>query len=166
MRSLRFALTLLLILLALSACQSAPEFAIYLLSQPLTGAQAQKLSLAELPLQKTPLLTVADLLGYNRQTHEMELTPAAFARLRQIQVPVSGLPFVVCVGSQRIYQGAVWTLLSSLSYDGIIILQPFYTASTLVRIEPGYPSAEFFTGKDPRADARIFQALAAAGKLR
>lgn len=166
MRTFRFTLSLLLLLLTLPACQPAPEFAIYLLSQPLTGAQAQKLTLAELPLQKTPLISSADLLGYNGQTHEMELTPAAFARLRALQVPVSGLPFVVCVGTQRIYQGAVWTLLSSLSYNGIIILQPFYTASTLVRIEPGYPSADFYEGKDPRADPRILQALTTAGKLR
>lgn len=165
MRRLRFALALCL-LLVLSACQPAPEFTITLLSQPLTAAQAQKLSLAELPLQKTPLIASADLLGYNRQTHEMELTAEAFARLRALKVPVSGLPFVVSVGAERIYQGAVWTLVSSLSYDGIILLQPFYTEGTLVRIEPGYPGADFYKGTDPRSDPRIFQALTAAGKLR
>ena len=81
-------------------------------------------------------------------------------------VKVDGIPFVVCVGEQPIYAGAFWTPLSSLSFDGVVIMQPFDTDGTTIRIVLGYPGQDAFTGSDPRADDRVMKALEAAGKLK
>ena len=96
----------------------------------------------------------------------MELTPEAYERLRALAVPVDGLPFVVRVGDETIYRGALWTPISSLSYEGIVIMQPFDPAGRTVRLELGYPSPQFARGEDPRSDGRIRAALEQAGKLR
>jgi hypothetical protein len=99
----------------------------------------------------------------------LELTDAAYRRIQALfvtPVKVSGLPFVVCVGAERIYTGAFWTPLSSLSYDGVVILQPLSTDTKHIQIELGYPAPEAFTGNDPRADPRITHALEVAGKFK
>jgi hypothetical protein len=99
----------------------------------------------------------------------MDLTPEALARVQQVfptPVRVGGIPFVVCVGRERIYAGAFWTPVSSLSFDGVVILQPFATDETTIQISLGYPAASFFAGQDPRSDPRVMQALTAAGKLK
>ena len=80
-------------------------------------------------------------------------------------VKVAGIPFVVCVGSQRIYSGALWTPASSVSYDGVVILQLFDNDGTTIQLTLGYPGPKLFTGSDPRADSRIMRALEQANKL-
>lgn len=162
------AVSLALVALLLAACQPAPggEFAIYLLEQPLTAAQADAQGLQNVTLQRQPLVGSTDLLSYTQATHAMILTEAAKERIRQLKVPVSGLPFVVCVGAERIYAGAFWTSISSLSYDGVIINVLPWEAPEPLKIELGYPGQGFFARKDPRADARILEALRAAGKLK
>ena len=157
------------LLLLLAACQPAPQagpFAIYLLDQPLTAVQADSLGLEKATLQPQPVLSADDLISYDPLTHQMRLTAQAYARLNQLKVPVFGLPFVVCVGSERVYAGAFWAPYSSLSYDGIVIqLMPGAPGDSL-KIEPGYPSASFFQRADPRADRRVMDSLRAAGKLK
>jgi len=80
-------------------------------------------------------------------------------------VKVNGIPFVVCVGTERIYTGAFWTPLSSLSFDGVVIIQPFNKDETTIQISLGYPGSDMFTGRDPRVDKRILYVLAQDGKL-
>jgi hypothetical protein len=97
------------------------------------------------------------------------LTPEAYDRVRAIfslPVEVGGMPFVVIANGERIYGGAFWTPLSSLSYNGVIILQPFEPDANEIVLELGYPAREAFTGPDPRGDARVMQALERAGKLK
>jgi hypothetical protein len=81
-------------------------------------------------------------------------------------VRVDGIPFVVCVGTERIYTGGFWTPLSSLAYDGVIIMQPWDTNETTIQIALGYPAPEVFSGDDPRADTRIMDALEQDNKLK
>ena len=81
-------------------------------------------------------------------------------------VRVDGIPFVVCVGEERIYSGGFWTPLSSLAYDGVIIMQPWDTNQTTIYISLGYPAPEAFTRNDPRADPRVMDALEQANKLK
>jgi len=79
-------------------------------------------------------------------------------------------PFVVCVGKERIYRGAIWSSLSSREYDGVVILEPSYqppeSDSYTIRLELGYPTEKWFKGEDPRSDPRILRALEKAGKIK
>jgi hypothetical protein len=155
----------------LSSCQSAKndDFAIYLLADSIPATELDQADINELILEDKPLISGEDIISYDTASHIIELTQTAYARIQNIfptPVKVDGIPFVVCVGNERIYPGAFWTPLSSLSYNGIVILQPFDTESTFIQIELGYPSPEVFIANDPRADPRILELLKQNGKLK
>ena len=153
-----------------SSTSNAPDgFAIYLVQQGETIEEMREVGLNELPLEETPILSVDDIVKYTWETHEIELTKnayALFARLH-LKVPVyPGLTFVVCVGSERIYRGALWTSYSSATYSGIVIdIYPAESGGPL-RIETGYPSKEWFDGEDLRNDPRIYRSLEEENKLK
>jgi hypothetical protein len=149
--------------------KEAGEFSIYLVKGEISLEMILEADLDQLELEKVPILSLADITTYTWETHEMELTPSAYSRLAELQVSTSllaGLPFVICVGSERVYGGAFWTSYSSAVFGGIVI--DVYPAEKYrpVRIQLGYPSAEWFTVEDLRSDPRIFQSLEEAGKLR
>jgi hypothetical protein len=167
--SLRLAVLGLLVAL-LTACTPADsqpgDFAIYLIQ---SGSTASGSDLSRLELESTPFLSVDDLISYTWATHEIEFTEAARQRLAQLEVPVTtGVPFVVCVGTRRIYSGAFWVSYSSISFDGFVIdTLPAQAGIPILRIQLGYPTApELFSGADLRADPRILQSLQTAGRLR
>lgn len=157
-----------LLVLALVGCapQPAGDFAIYLPAEAMPASDMADADLASVQLQDAPLISTEDIVSYAWATHEIELTAAAFERVQQLRVPVSGTAFVACVGRKPVYWGAFWTMASSLSFDGVSIMMPFGADSRLIRIELGYPSPDFFAGDDPRADGEIRRALERAGKLR
>jgi hypothetical protein len=161
----------LLLPLLSGGCSDADReaFAIRLLGQDMPTAEFVMADLGALELQDDPLLSVEDIITYDASSHEIELTAAAYSRLQQLfptPVDVDGIPFVVTVGAERIYGGALWTPLSSLSFDGVIIPQPFDTDRQVIALVLGYPSPEVFSGRDPRGDGRILEALRAAGKIK
>lgn len=139
-------------------------FAIYLLARDIPVSRMPMMSHVE--LEENPFLSLEDIISYSQNTHEIKLTESAMNKLRDLDVPVNGKPFMVCVNRQEIYWGAFWTPISSLSFDGITILKPFSPEQDSIQLEPGYPSASFLKGEDPRADARILQSLEKAGKLK
>jgi hypothetical protein len=142
-------------------------FAIYLPAQPLTSGEILTADLSRLRLQAEPVLAMGDIVSYSKDAHEIELTSSAQERIAQMQVPVSGMPFVVCVDRRPIYGGAFWVSFSSLSFDGVVIDTLFAAMGQNIHIQLGYPeSPERFVGEDPRSDPRILQALAQAGKLK
>ena|GEM_PF-1126200 len=147
----------------------AGEFSIYLVKQEISSDMILEANLDQLELEDTPILSVEDIIAYTWETHEMELTPSAYGRIAQLQISISlgaGLPFMICVGSERVYSGAFWTSYSSAIFGGIVIdVYPAEKHRT-IRIQLGYPSAEWFTGEDLRSDPRIFRSLEEAGKLR
>ena len=156
---------------ALSGCQ--PEinahFAIYLLAQDIPTADLSQTDINQLNLESKPLISSDDIVSYEKTTHTIELTQDAYSRIQKVfptPVRVNGIPFVVCVGKERIYTGAFWTPLSSLSYDGVVIMQSFDTAATSIQITLGYPGQDFFTGNDPRSDKRIMDSLEQDNKLK
>ena len=173
-------LVLILLLIALSACQAPAEeegrplegepFAIYLISDPqITSPDLKNYDLDELPLAAEPLLVTDELIGYNWELHTFDLTQEAYFKLITIfsgGLPMSGLPFAVVAYEEPIYAGAFWALFSSLSFDGVVILQPTDPAGQTMQIALGYPGAEFFTGEDPRGNPRLQQALEDAGLIR
>jgi hypothetical protein len=117
-------------------------------------------------IEEKPYLSLEDIISYNRQTHEIELTTGAIDRLRSLEKTVSGKPFVVCVNRQEIYWGAFWTPLSSMSFDGVTIRKLMSPEQHSIQLELGYPLSSFFRGVDPRSDPKIIQSLERDGKLK
>jgi len=145
-------------------------FGIYLVDEVITAQEMLQADVGELGLEETPIISLDDIVAYDATTHEIQLTDSAYERIGGLEVPVQGLPFVVCAGSERIYGGAFWVRLSSLSYGGIVIdTHPAMAndSARTVRIQLGYPeSLELFIGEDPRSHPRIVESLEAAGKVR
>jgi hypothetical protein len=167
----RLSAVALLIALILMGCvrSEAGDFSIHLLADEVAATELSVDDLDALELQEQALVSADDIVTYSRTTHEIELTAEAYARIGQLftlPAKVRGIPFVVSVGPDRIYAGAFWTPVSSISFDGVVIGQPFDVDKHVIKIGLGYPSSEAFSGQDPRSDQRILQSLEAAGKLR
>ncbi len=162
---------LLVTLLLLAGCQAAKTggFAIYLLAGDVRSSDLTLLDLNQLTLQPQPLISEADIVAYEQATHTITLTPTGYVRFQAIfprPVRVDGIPFAVCLDKQPIYTGALWTPVSSLSFDGIVIMEPFGREQPVIQITLGYPGPDFSTGPDLRADQRVMERLRTAGKLK
>ena len=158
------------ITLGVMGCIRSEEeaFGIHLLAEDVPAAVLTTLGLNELEIQEQPILASDDIVAYAWTTHEIKLTAEAYERIQQLftlPVQVDGMRFVVVVGHRRIYAGAFWTPVSSLSFDGVVICQPLDLGKRAITIGLGYPCPDAFTGSDPRFDERIRTSLEAAGKL-
>jgi hypothetical protein len=139
-------------------------FAIYLTKEDITPARMEALS--HVNLLDQPIISANDIITYNAQTHEMKLTPGAFDRIYELDVPVTGKSFMVCIDKEPIYWGAFWTPISSLSFDGVTIWKPFSTrVQKILVVELGYPSSTFYNGEDPRNDIKVLESLEKDSKL-
>ncbi|HEX7364409.1 MAG TPA: hypothetical protein VF366_04485 [Dehalococcoidia bacterium] len=139
-------------------------FAIYLTKGDIPPAQMPVLS--HVDIVEPPVISINDVITYNTQTHELKLTTSAFERISELDVPVQGKSFVICVDRQPAYWGAFWTPLSSMSFNGVTILKPTsLDGSPVIRLELGYPSSSFYTGEDPRNNPELLISLEQAGKL-
>ena len=139
-------------------------YAIYLTQKDISPSQMDAMSHVELSDQ--PIISVEDIITYNFQTHEMKLTSSAFDRIYELDVPVTGKSFMVCIDKESIYWGAFWTPISSLPFDGVTILKPYNTQEQkIIVLELGYPSSSFFDGEDPRNNTKVLESLEKAGKL-
>jgi hypothetical protein len=146
---------------------AAPQdegFAIYLTKNDVPPEQMEALSHIEIADQ--PVISQDDIVTYNEQTHELRLTAEAYGRVCNLEVPVRGKSFVVCVDKGPVYWGAFWTPISSISFSGVTIWQPLTSdESRIVTLELGYPSESFYGGEDPRDNQEVISALQKAGKL-
>lgn len=146
------------------AKQPAEEFAIYLTKDDIPPAQMEIMS--HVTLMDEPIITSTDIDVYNAQTHEIRLTAAAFERIMQLEVPVRGKSFLVCIDKQPVYWGAFWTPVSSMSFDGVTIWKPMRLQEPyIITLELGYPSSSFYGGEDPRNNTGVLDSLENAGKL-
>ncbi|MBN1643856.1 MAG: hypothetical protein JW856_03465, partial [Dehalococcoidales bacterium] len=103
---------------------------------------------------------------YNAQTHEIKLTDEAYERITNLEVPVTGKSFVVCVDGGSIYWGAFWTPISSISFGGVTIWKPYGPQETkIITLELGYPSSSFYDGEDPRNNPSVLASIEKSGKL-
>jgi len=154
------------ILLMSSGC-STPDhegLAIYLTKGDIPPAQMPALSHVDIAEQ--PIIGLNDIITYNAQTHELKLTTSAYTDVSQLDVPVNGRSFVVCVDRKPIYWGAFWTPISSISFDGVTIWKPLSPQEpAVITLELGYPSSSFYGGLDPRNNSAIMSSLEQAGKL-
>jgi hypothetical protein len=155
------------VLILSGGCSSTSKgegFAIYLTKDNVPPVQMETLSHVE--LENEPIISSRDIITYNTQTHEIKLTNDAFERVCDLEVPVMGKSFMVCVDNQPVYWGALWTPISSISFDGVTIWKPLgYQVPNIITLELGYPSSSFYGGEDPRNNAEIMKSLSDAGKL-
>jgi hypothetical protein len=149
-----------------SGCSTTNQegFAIYLTKEDIPPSQMEALS--HVDTVKLPIISINDLVTYNAQTHEMKLTTSAFNRVCQLEVPITGKSFMVCVNKEPIYWGAFWTPISSISFDGVTVLKPLSSQElNVITLELGYPSLSFFSGEDPRNNMEVMESLDQANKL-
>jgi hypothetical protein len=161
-----FVLILVSAIILLSGCETSKGegFAIYLTKEDIPPAQMEALSHVEIADQ--PIISTEDIINYNAQTHELKLTDTAFERISQLEVPVRGKSFLVCVDNGPIYWGAFWTPISSMSFDGVTIWKPLSSQELkVITLDLGYPSLSFYRGEDPRNNAEVMKSLEQAGKL-
>ncbi len=120
----------------------------------------------------TVLIASKEIRSYEWAGHILTLEPQALEALQErlpINRIVSGIPFAVTVDGETIYTGNFTTSASSKSFKTPVIrsapFPPGRLAAEELQIQLGYPTADFFEGKDPRSDGRIRAALKAQGKL-
>jgi hypothetical protein len=154
------------LLLLSSGCTATKDegFAIYLTKEDIPPAKMEALSHVDIADQ--PIISMRDIITYNAQTHELKLTDAAFERISQLEVPVQGKSFIVCVDKEPIYWGAFWTPISSMSFNGVTIWKPLGSQEPkVITLELSYPSSSFYEGEDPRNNAEVMKSLEQSGKL-
>ena len=152
------------ILLSGCATPKGEGFAIYLTKEDIPPAEMEALSHVDIADQ--PIISIGDIITYNAQTHELKLTGAAFERISQLEVPIQGKSFMVCVDKEPIYWGAFWTPISSMSFNGVTIWKPLSSQEPkVIKLELGYPSSSFYSGEDPRNKTEVMKSLEGAGKL-
>jgi hypothetical protein len=148
--------------------EAQTRFGIFLTQNSGLDTRAGMIDLAHVQLVSPPVISANDLISYDYSTHSMKLRREALARIPH--PPVNGLPFVVIADGQRIYLGAFWTTLSSMSCDipTITVDKAALLKShppDVQTIDRGYPTDTFGRGPDPRGDPRIRNALAELHKL-
>jgi len=162
---IRLVASLLLLSLSLVGCvsQSGEVFALYLLAEE--APPSEVISISNLRLADSPIVSTKDIVTYSRASHTIELTLEALNRIQELEVPTNGRVFVVAVDCQPMYWGAFWIPLSSEPFDGVTILSVPTSDRNSIQLQLGYPSELYFTGDDPRSNPAIMQALEKAGKL-
>jgi len=123
-------------------------------------------ALSHVEIVDHPIISTQDIITYNAQTHEIKITENAFKRIVDLEVPVEGKSFLVCVDKAPIYWGAFWTPVSSISFDGVTIWKPLGSQELkVIKLELGYPSSSYYGGEDPRRNAAVMKSLDQASKL-
>lgn len=150
----------------LSGCASRNDegFAIYLTKDDIPPRSMEDLSHVE--KSSEPVLTEQDIVSYDAGDHTILVEPAAMVKLKGLELSTMGKTFLVCADGIPIYWGAFWTPLSSMSFEGVVILIPGFAGENSLEISLGYPGESFYTGSDPRNDKRVLDALEKAGKLK
>lgn len=145
-----------------SVDNAAKDFSIYLVEK-LTAKEAMDKNLSDLTLESEPVLTDKEIKIYNWEEHTFTLDKD-FSLEEKLdgKVPLSGRPFVVVVGGERIYMGSFWSPLSSLYNPDIPIINSIW-AKDFDR--DTYAIVCGNKERDPRNDKRIYESLKDLGKI-
>ena len=138
-------------------------FAIYLTKGDISPEKMEMLSHVE--IAEEPIISTEDTISYDAVTHTIDITHEAVERIRNLEVPVNGKSFLVCVDKNPIYWGAFWTPISSISFNGVNIWKIYGEELNIIKLELGYPAESFFEGEDPRNNPEVMTSLKHAGKL-
>jgi hypothetical protein len=159
-------LTLASALFISNGCSKSQDvgFAIYLTRDDIPPTQLPLLN--HVDIEEKPIIDIGDIVKYDANIHAITLTSNAYERIANLEVPVQGRSFLVCVNKQVIYSGAFWTPISSYAYSGITIWKPLIPRDTnIIKLELGYPPSSFYKDEDLRNDPRVIQSLKQDGKL-
>jgi hypothetical protein len=139
-------------------------FAIYLVKGVKTF-EAIKEDINSLELEEEPILTDKNISEYIWNVHKFTLIKGD--KLKQtleekiyMKVPVDGKPFVVVCNAERIYLGAFWTGLSSLSAPRCPIIM------SDLRDDNSFEISYIYEKNDNRNDKRIYKVLKQLKKLK
>ena len=148
---------------------SGDGFAIYMLADHNVNTTARlKLSdfdLNKLPLEKSPLIQMKDVISYSESEHTLFLTKEADMRMPKAELEYRGCIFALCVNQKPVYLGRFWEDIWSQSCPDVVLIYQRGDKQNYVGLQTGYPSPSFFVGRDPRSDQRILKCLRDAGKL-
>ncbi|UCD09382.1 MAG: hypothetical protein JSU79_01695 [Dehalococcoidales bacterium] len=143
--------------------ENSEGFAIYLTKDDIPTEKMAMLSHVE--IAEEPIISIEDTISYDAVTHTITITHEAVERIRNLEVPVNGKSFLVCVDKNPIYWGAFWTPISSVSFNGVNIWKIYGEELDIIKLELGYPAESFFQGEDPRNNPEVMTSLKHAGKL-
>lgn len=110
------------------------------------------------------IVSYDEILGYDSTECIFLLRDVAGDRIREKEYPVSPTWFVVALDGEKIYIAGFIPGYSSLSCADCIAVEPF-SYNNRYRMTLGYPGGGYFSGTDPRNDARIISRLKADNKL-
>ena len=152
--------------------EAAPSFSITLIQPAISCAEARSLSLPELDTGAgVPFVTTASVRTYDWEDHTIDVDKELLPRKWHWLFSVEGRVFLVKVGSEPIYAGALITGFSSSSCSLPVVVWPRWGVeaetekSVFLRLSLGYPTTDYFEGTDPRSDARILRTLEEAGRI-
>jgi hypothetical protein len=102
----------------------------------------------------------SDIEFYDTINHSIQFDLSKRMDFENMQIPVSGLAFGIYVDRDLIYEGKIFSLESSVSCDCIAVVRtiPLSELPSL-NIELGYPSENFYTGKDLRNSKKLIEVL-------
>jgi len=112
------------------------------------------------------VISDADVLYYNRTSHEMTLTNECAERMKNMKEPLHG-GFVVKLDGEELYRGTFVPPIVSRSYPSteVVIVYPSFSESySTMKIQMGYPWDQP-TGQDPRNNTKILQHFEKSGRL-
>lgn len=158
-------------LFAISACSfsrkaetASSSFAIYLVEDDKTIDALSK-NINDLKLEEEPIITDQNIILYEWTLHRFTLNKDE--KLQKVlddkvymKVPTDGKPFVLMCDGERIYVGAFWTSLSSLSAPNCPIIISDYSDNDFLQID------YILKDGDTRNDERVHKVLERIEKLK
>jgi len=156
---------IVLVFILISCNKTESGFSIYLTETNIPIHKAKLLRIHDVSLKGKPIISINDINLYNSEQHLIGLKEDALNRLQKMHISLEGKSFVVCVGKKRIYNGWFYSSLSSVSFDGIVIVKDYIDNSPFMKIQLGYPDKRFYHGEDPRRQQVIIENLKKHGKL-
>ncbi|HKQ80173.1 MAG TPA: hypothetical protein VJ810_41155 [Blastocatellia bacterium] len=160
----------ILTLHSIVAIPSQNTFSIYLIEGTLepTALIRDQGSWKDAKLSTKAVISEADIIDYDFSKHAMRLNPETIKRLPK--PGVKGTPFVVIVNGERIYLGAFYSLISSITCTAPVIvidrgIRDSEQKGDTLFIERAYPPDKG-VGQDMRSDERIETVLGKLEKLR
>lgn len=112
------------------------------------------------------------------ETHVIELNEEGISRwnsymtyesIPKLNETLYKKDFVLKIEGEEIYRGQFYSMVSSMSYDGVVIMDALVRLdndNNAIRIDYGYPSPDFATGEDPRNIPEVIGFLEQSGLLR
>jgi hypothetical protein len=100
-------------------------------------------------LFEKPLLSEKDFKKFDWVNQQIELTEDAKQKIKELKIPLQGLPVAMVLNGEIIYEFWFWNEFSSFGCDRV------YTYPRLeFKLNCGIPESYFF-GNDPRFDERL-----------